>query len=226
MIRCNSWTDGHSPDDRKDYRMSFKTPLHIYVGAFFYISRAITKGIYHIMKNKTLRKLTTTAMLAAVSVILGYFAFPIFPQVPFLEYDLCDVAILIASLSFGPVYGVCSSLVTAVFQAFVLGKNNVYGFIMNVISTTAFVLPAAIIYFKNKTKKTAVIGLAAGTVIMTAVMVCFNYLITPHFMGVSVSVIHTLMPFIALFNFIKSTANSLITFFIYKHIGKIIKKIN
>ena len=178
------------------------------------------------MKNKTLKKLTSTAMLAAIAVILGYFAFPIFPQVPFLEYDLCDVAVLITSFSFGPVYGVCSSFVVAVFQAFFLDKSGIYGFIMNIISTTALILPAAIIYVKNKTKKNAVIGLAVGSVVMTAVMICFNYLVTPHFMGVPVSVIHSLMPFIALFNFIKSAVNCVITFFIYKHIGKIIKKFN
>lgn len=178
------------------------------------------------MKNKALKKLTTTAMLSAIALILGYFAFPIFPQVPFLEYDLCDVAVLIASFSFGPVYALCSSFIVATFQAFFLDKSGIYGFVMNIISTSALVLPAAIIYVKSKTKKTAVIGLSVGVLFMTAVMVAFNYLVTPHFMGVDVTVIHTLMPFIALFNLIKATANSIITFLVYKHIGKLIKKFN
>ena len=178
------------------------------------------------MKNNALKKLTTTAMLTAIAVILGCFAVPIFPNVAFLEYDVCDVFVLIVSFSFGPLYGLMSSLTVAVFQGFLLDKSGVFGFLMNVVSTTALVLPASIIYSKYKTKLNAALSLLSGTIVMIIVMVAFNYLITPHFMGVPVSVVHSLMPFIAGFNAIKALLNSSITFLIYKHIGNIIKKIN
>lgn len=163
-------------------------------------------------------------MLTAVAVILGYFAFPIFPQVPFLEYDLCDVLVLIASFTFGPIYGIMSSFTVAVVQAFLLDKSGVYGFIMNIISTTALVLPAALVYMKHKTRKGAVISLITGTVTMVAVMTAFNYIITPFFMGLTVSAMHSFMPFIIAFNLVKAVVNSIITFIVYKHIGKLIKK--
>ncbi len=178
------------------------------------------------MKNKTVKKITVTAMLTAIAIILGYFAFPIFPQVPFLEYDLCDVAVLIASFIFGPVYGVCSSFAVAIFQAFLLDKSGIFGFVMNIISTTAFVLPASLIYLSKKTKKTAALALTVGIAVMSVVMVVFNYFVTPLFMGVDRSVILTLMPFIIAFNLVKSIVNSVITFLIYKHIGNIIRKYN
>ncbi len=178
------------------------------------------------MKTKTLKKLTTAAMLTALSVILGVFAFPIFPNVAFLEYDICDVIVLIVSFAFGPVYGILSSVTVAVFQAFMLDKSGIFGFLMNIISTVSFVLPAALVYLKNKTKKGAAFALSCGVVVMTIIMILFNYLVTPHFMGVPVSVVHSLMPYIAGFNVVKAVANSIITFFVYKHIGKIIKKFN
>jgi riboflavin transporter FmnP len=178
------------------------------------------------MKNKTITRLTTTAMLTAVAVILGYFAFPIFLNVAFLEYDACDVMVLITSFSFGPLYGVMSSVAVAIFQAFLLDKSGIFGFLMNIVSTTALTLPAAIIYLKHKTKKGAATALAVGSAVTLVVMVAFNYLVTPHFMGAPIAVVHSLMPFIAGFNAIKAVINSIITFFVYKHIGKIIKKFN
>ena len=176
------------------------------------------------MNNKIIKRLTTTAMLTAVAVLLGYFAFPIFPNVAFLEYDVCDVFVLITSFLFGPVYGLMSTVTVALVQAFLLDKSGVFGFLMNIVSTTALILPASIIYSKFKTKIGAAVSLAIGSVIMIAVMVVFNYFITPIFMGVPTAAVVGLMPFIAGFNAIKVAVNSVLTFLLYKHIGKIIKK--
>lgn len=176
------------------------------------------------MNNKPIKKLTTSAMLTAVAVILGFFSFPIFGQVAFLEYDLCDVVILITSFSLGPVYGVCSSVVVALIQGFLLDKSGIFGFIMNIFSTVSFILPASLIYLKMKTKKGAVISLGVGSVAVIIVMTLFNYIITPVYMGLPDGAINAYIPFILLFNFVKAAANSVITFFLYKHIGKVIKK--
>ena len=129
------------------------------------------------MNNSMLKKVTTTAMLTAIALILGYFSFPIFPSVAFLEYDLCDVVILITSFLFGPLFGVASSLIVAFFQAILLDKSGLFGLLMNVVSTVSFILPSAIIYYKNKTKKRAVISLVVGSVFMNIIMVIFNIFI-------------------------------------------------
>ena len=178
------------------------------------------------MKNKLIRQITTTAMLTAVAVILGYFAFPIFPPVAFLEYDLCDVMVLIASFIFGPIYGACSSFIVAFFQAVLLDKSGIFGFIMNIVSTLSFVVPAALFYAKRRTKKGAVTSLLLGVVTMNITMIAFNLVVTPFFMHTTVSVVLKLLPFIIGFNVIKSVVNSVITYLLYKHIGKIIKKFN
>ena len=185
------------------------------------------------MNKVVIRKMTFTAMLTAVGLILGMLSFPIFPQVPFLEYDLCDVSVLIVSFMFGPLYALASSLTVSVFQAFILSKAGAFGFLMNVVSTTALALPASIIYNgfgKNnivKSKKRAVMSLMVGWAVMNVTMVVFNLVITPAFTGMPVgAVIKNFLIFIVLFNLIKSSLNSTITFFVYKHISKIIKKFN
>lgn len=175
---------------------------------------------------KDLKKITTTAMLTAVAVILGYFAFPIFPAVSFLEYDLCDVVIMITSFIFGPILGICSSLIVALYQAFLLDKSGIFGFIMNIVSTVSFILPASITYLKNKTRKGAIISLAVGFISLNVVMFAFNCIVTPYFMHTTLSIVMKLMPFIMGFNSIKGILNAVITYFLYKHISKLIKKFN
>ena len=90
---------------------------------------------------------------------------------------------------------------------------------MHIIATSVFALTAGLIYKKNKTKKGAVIALAAGTAAMVAVMCPANLMITPLFMGVERSVVVSLLPYIILFNIIKAGINSIATFFLYKRIS-------
>lgn len=56
------------------------------------------------MKNLSDRtvRITFSAVLAAVSIVLvSFIHFPIFPAVPFLEYDPADISILMGSFLLG-----------------------------------------------------------------------------------------------------------------------------
>lgn len=178
------------------------------------------------MKNKFIKRLTITALMTALAVVFGFWSFPLpfsfFPG--HLTYDICDVFILIVSFLFGPLYGALCSFSVAAIQAVLPNGSGIYGFIMNIISTMTLVLPASLIYLKHKSKKGALAALSVGSLTMVVFMVFANYLITPHFMGVPVSVINTIIVPTTIFNVIKALANSCITFFVYKHIGKLIKK--
>ncbi len=176
------------------------------------------------MNNKIIKNLTITAMLAAVSMVLVFIGFSIFPQVEFLKYDPADVPIMILSFMLGPVYGIACSSIVAIFQAIFWSTDGIVGCIMNILSTCAFAVPAAIIYRRKKTKSNAVIGLIIGCIIMTVVMLMFNYFITPVYRGIPRQAILPLLPWIGAFNIIKASINSVLTFFLYKHIGKIIKR--
>ncbi len=83
---------------------------------------------------------------------------------------------------------------------------------------------AGIIYRGNKSRSKAVVALAAGVVTMTAVMVVANLIITPLYMGVPVSVVKGLLPYIIGFNLVKAGVNSIITFFLYKRISGFLHK--
>ena len=175
------------------------------------------------MNNKIIKNITITAMLAAVSMVLVFVGFSIFPQVEFLKYDPADVPIMILSFLLGPIYGVACSLIVAIFQAIFWSTDGIVGCVMNILSTCAFVVPAALIYRKNKTKSRAIFGLIIGCLIMTVIMLMFNYFITPVYRGIPQQAIIPLLPWIGAFNLIKAIINSVLTFLLYKHIGKVIK---
>lgn len=171
-------------------------------------------------REKTVR-LAKMGMLVAISIVLVYFIhFPIFPAVPFLEYDPADISILIGTFAFGPLAGILLTVVTSVIQGVtVSAASGLYGIIMHVISTSVLVLVSGLIYKYNKTRKGAVIALLCGVAAMTLVMIGANMIITPLFMGVPRNIVWSLMPFIAGFNAIKAGINSVVTFLLYKRIS-------
>ena len=175
-----------------------------------------------------LRKITTMAILAALSIALvAMIHFPIFPAVAFLEYDPADIAILICGFSFGPVAGICVTIIAALIQGMTVSANSgVYGIIMHIIATSALVVTSSCIYKNRRTKSGAVLSLACGVLAMTAVMIPANLFITPIFMGVDRDVVVHVLPLIVLFNFIKAGVNAVITFLVYKKISNLIHRFN
>ena len=177
---------------------------------------------------KNLKKLSTMAILTALSVVLvALVHFPIFPAVSFLEYDPADIAILICGFAFGPGAGIAATVAASLIQGLtVSAQSGVYGIIMHIIATTALVLTSSLVYRKHKTKRGALIGIICGVLAMTAVMIPANLFITPVFMGAPREAVVQLLPYIILFNFIKAGVNGLVTFFIYKKVSGLIHNFN
>ena len=178
------------------------------------------------MKQSSTSKLAKMGMMAAAACVLGLVRFPILPMVGFLTYDFADIPIVISAFAFGPAAGILITAVVSAIQAFLLGGDSIYGFIMHMISTGVFVLIAATIYKHKKTKKSAILSMVIATIVTILVMGVANYFITPFYYGGAAmkEVVVDLMPFILLFNAIKWVANSLITFFVYKRISPFLHK--
>lgn len=170
-------------------------------------------------------KLAKLAMMVAISCVLVLLIRIPFPPAPFLVYDPADVPIYITTFAFGPVAGLIVTIVVSFIQAFVLGGDAVYGFVMHVFATGMFAFVAGLIYHKNKSKKGAITGLVAGVIIATAVMCLMNYLVTPYYMGAPrEAVVAMLIPVIIPFNLLKAGLNAVITFLVYKRISGFLHK--
>ena len=61
-------------------------------------------------------------------------------------------------------------------------STGLWGLLMNVLSTCAFVCAAAYFYQRTKTIKSAIVGLVVGVLMMTVLMLLWNWLITPIYM--------------------------------------------
>ncbi|MBR5306820.1 MAG: ECF transporter S component [Oscillospiraceae bacterium] len=129
------------------------------------------------MKKRTdTRKLTSTAMLAAVSTVLMFFSFSV-PFMPsFIKMDLSELPALIASFTFGPMAGVSVCLVKNLINVFFTTTGGV-GEVSNFLLGAMFVAPAGFIYQKMRTKKGAMIASVVGAATMAGLSLVTNYYI-------------------------------------------------
>lgn len=170
------------------------------------------------------RLIPIIGLMSAMSIILVYLIhFPIMPATPFLEYDPADIPILIGAFAYGPLVGLILTVTTSLVQGLTVSSaSGFYGILMHIIATGTFVVVSSYIYSKNKTKKSAFIGLFLGSLAMAAVMVPANYVITPLFLKVPTSMITDIVAYIVAFNLIKAFLNSVFIFFLYKRISNFI----
>lgn len=169
------------------------------------------------MKQKSFntKKLVVLAMLAAIAYLLVLVIR--IPVVLFLSYEPKDVAIAIAGFLFGPLAAAGTSLVVSLVEMVSISQTGPIGAVMNFLSTVAFVCPAAWLYRKYHTRRGAVIGLLAGSAAMIAVMILWNWLITPLYMGVERTAVEgMLLPVFLPFNTLKAGLNTAITLLLYK----------
>ena len=141
----------------------------------------------HVVKNErgqessSVLRLAQMGMLAAVSVVLIlYVRIPLIPAAPFLVYDMADVPVLLGAYLLGPLAGLMILTVASAIQAFMLGGDGIIGFVMHMTASTTFVLVASAIYH-GSAKRTLglILGLVAGTISMTVVMVPMNFIFIP-----------------------------------------------
>jgi len=161
------------------------------------------------------RKLTTLAMMSAMAFALA--AFVRVPVVLFLRYDPKDVIIAIAGLIYGPFAAFAVALVVSVTQMLTVSQTGPIGLLMNIIASTAFCCTAALVYKKKRTLTGAVLGLTVAAIFATAVMMMWNYIITPVFMNVPrEQVVALMIPAFLPFNLISNILNAAFSLLLYK----------
>jgi len=125
----------------------------------------------------------------------------------------------------GPLTAFLVSLIVSTVELVTISSAGFIGWIMNLLASCAFACTAAIIYKKKHTLTGAIIGLTAGTLCMTAIMLLWNYLITPIYMGYPrEAVAAMLIPIFLPFNLIKGAINAGITMLLYKPIVTALRK--
>ena len=190
-------------------------------------------------KKKTLsvQYLTRIAVLTALSSILFMISIPI---VAFYSLDLSNLPVLLGAFSMGPVAGLIILGLKSLIGC--LTSSTMYvGELADFIMGAAFMLPAALIYQRNKSRKGALIGMITGTVALILAGCLTNaYLLIPFYMkafGMPMEAIIGMcaqaLPFVdtelkvilfvtAPFNLLKGVVLCILTYMIYKPLSPLL----
>lgn len=207
-------------------------------------NEAAAKGVERTQNRSKLRTTVQIGMLGAVSAVLMLLSFPVpFLVPPFVKMDFSELPVLIGAFAMGPVAGVFIELIKNLLNLVLNGSTTGgIGELSNFVIGCAFVVPAGLIYRRNKTKKSALIGMGCGTVFMAALGCLSNaFVMFPLYstvmgipmeqfvaMGTAInSAVDNLFTFIILcmapFNLMKGIVISLITFLLYKRLRVLLK---
>lgn len=195
-------------------------------------------------KSLIVKTVALIGIMAALSSILRFLEFPLVFIAPgFLKFDLSNLPALIVSFVLGPFYGL---IVVAVKNLVYLPATSTMGVgeIADFILGGIFVFSSGLIYKFKQTKKMALIGMSAGTIITALTAAFLNYfLLIPFFaelfhlsLDEIVGAFKKVVPFIrnlfdavlfsvVPFNILKGVVISAVTFFVYKRISSVFKKI-
>ena len=176
----------------------------------------------NISKTKKLATIGMLCALAYVAVVVGRI-----PLVLFLKYDPKDVIIVIGGLIFGPFTSFVVTVIVSIVQMFTISGTGILGCIMNIISSCSFACTTAFVYKKKHKLSGALLGLFCGWSCQVVVMMLWNYLIAPIYMGYPrEAIVELLIPAFLPFNLIKGGLNAAITMLLYKPVVTALRRSN
>lgn len=193
------------------------------------------------VNTKTIAKV---GVLGAVAAVLMLFEFPLWFAPAFYQLDFSEVPVLLGSFALGPAAGAAIELVKILINFVLKGTiTGGVGELGNFAVGCAFIVPAGYIYKRNKSIKTAVLGLVVGTLSLTILGIFLNYyLLIPVYAKVfgapiqafvdmgnalnpAITDLKTLILFAVVpFNLFKGIVISSIVLLIYKRISPILHR--
>ena len=181
--------------------------------------------------------MTRMAILTAAACLLDLIpGIPVFGSIYKLDFSLLPV--LLGTFSMGPVPGIIILALKCLIgwaHSTTMGIGKLAEFLMALM----LIVPAGLIYKENKTRKTAIIGMALGTICMVLGSIFVNkFILFPFYMGafhmdmtkilskIDVVGVNSEVKLLLLvtgpFNLIKGVVLSVITAIIYKPLSPIL----
>lgn len=188
--------------------------------------------------------ITYTAIFSAMAGVLMLVEIPLFFAPGFYKIDLSELPVLICTFYLGPVAGVVSELLKVCIKLLLKGSSTAFvGDFANFAVGCAFVLPASVAYHARPSRRSAMLGLVVGTLVMTVFGSAFNaiYLlpkfaqmfgmpmeaivgmgtkVNAHITSVSTLILYAVVPF----NLLKGVVDSLLTLLLYKRISPLLHR--
>ena len=199
------------------------------------VTNTQTQPIKH-KKRMSTHNLATMAILAAIAAVLFMLEIVVFPAVPFYKLDFSNLPVLLGAFAMGPFEGVLILAIKAILGLLHTTSGGV-GELADFIVGTAMVVPAGLIYHRNKSRMGALTGMLVGTICAVLAAILANYFIMFPAFGITeealvgmgskmfagVTNTWTFVFYItALFNLLKFVAISIVGYLIYKPLSPIL----
>ncbi|MEG0640745.1 MAG: ECF transporter S component, partial [Clostridia bacterium] len=124
------------------------------------------------------QNLTVISILAAISAVLYMVEIPV---VLFYKLDFSNLPVLLGTFAMGPFAGMLVLLVKDLLGLLHSSSQGV-GEIADFLTALAMIIPAGLIYQKDKSRNSAVLGMVVGAVAASLVGVFSNvYLLVPFY---------------------------------------------
>ena len=192
----------------------------------------------------SVRYVAKVGILSAIAAVLMLIEIPLFFAPSFYKLDLSDTVALIGGFALGPGAAALIELLKNLLHLVLKGTSTVFvGEAANFVTGCLFVVPAAMLYARSKSKKTALRGSVIGALCLTAAGALVNYFIL---IPVYVSVLHlpldaiiaagtevngaivdlkTLIAFAVVpFNLLKGAADTVLTLLLYKRLSPLLHR--
>lgn len=173
------------------------------------------------------KTLVTIAMLAGLAYIVTCLLKPFPPVAGFLRFDLKDTVVLIGGFLYGPGAAAMITFVVCCLELLTISSTGIPGFLMNLLATGTFCCVASLVYYYKPHYKGAFVGMLLGGLLMTAVMLLWNYAITPLYLNTTrEAVMGMMIPILLPFNLVKAGLNMGASLVIYPSVMKALSRAN
>ena len=221
--------------------LSFVAVCIVIIAALAILARLSERFLLQKRQVSPAKRVSVVAVCAAIAAILHILDFPLLFLAPeFYKLDFSELPVMLCGFYLGPSAAVACEAVKIVLKLLLKGTSTAFvGDFANFAVGCSMVLPAAIIYHLHKSRKGAILGLAAGTVILTIFGSAFNAIyLLPKFsqlyglpldsiiaMGSKINgSIHSLSTFVLMavapLNLIKGASVSVLTMLLYKRVAR------
>lgn len=169
------------------------------------------------------RRIATTALFCALSFVLTFVEFPIFPPAPWLMYDPSGIVAFVAALAFGPSTGAVVVVLPWVLKT--LFSFNPWGHLMAIVAGVALCVPAALVARRVQGRRGLALGMALGAACSLVACIAGNLVVTPLYTAVSTAdVIAMVVPVLLPFNAIKIALNCIVAALVEGPVSQVISR--
>jgi len=221
--------------------LSFVAVCILIIAALAILARLAERYLLKKRQVSPARRVSIVAVCAAIATVLHILDFPLLFLAPeFYKLDFSELPVMLCGFFLGPSAAVACEAVKIILKLLLKGTSTAFvGDFANFAVGCSLVLPATIVYHLHKNRKSAVIGLAVGTAVLTIFGSAFNAIyLLPKFsqlygipldaiigMGSAINGgIHSVTSFVMLavapLNLIKGLSVSVLTMLLYKRVAR------